>query len=610
MEIKSDKQNISPELTSNKDLSSASAISNQRGNSLIIIGVVVLLLVLIAGGFLLLKNAWLKTPEDQRALVPNLSTDYRLTDEKILVNFGIGFWVGLDKKWDVEIVEKDQKHIFLKAKENSGARLEIETFSHSLKNWQNYIKNPLLEVEQTESRTIGENQVKVERGKEVFAKSKTRSVAGTWEMKEKTLVIRSGASSQSLAEETFNRIAETVSYSDNKVSLVPLGAKEAFAAEDTVPSGLPKIEYKQIEIMAPLLKDEITKTDTPYKDGYAKGYKFLAFKSQRLTAVAFEVKESNTNSYIHSQIFDANGNEVSKEKDTRIEFQAPYSGEYFLVVSTFNRREGEIQVGLDDRDQTEVKNYTKYPDGTDSFLDMNDPGSILVGASEVGLIIQIPNPITIINDKSFEYDHRLKEFEPIYGRVTSQIEVFLTPDAYKSKGLQNFFKHIEEEEKYKIKFKMVQVGANRLLITPVDGLFPKNHQVVMTESTEGIIRFFTQNKAVINLLILQQISEDYPKDFEPLAPSYFDWVLPDGKMIEILGGWLQGSKPQDETQYNQIKQYLTDKGYLVDERNLNVALPPYTVNNAIKKSVGFVKENTVCRLEYIGSLNVYCGNPP
>jgi len=568
-----------------------------------IISALILLIIIL----IITETFFLKTSLFQKIInlkggttpqIPEIT--FQLGDRDVFVNLGVGFKVGIDKNWDVEVVESGKKHNFLKARDDSGTKLEIEAFSHSLENWQNYLKNPLFEIEQTESRTIGGNQVKIEKGKEMFAQSKTRTIVGIWETKEKTLVVRSEASDQSLAEQMFNRLAETVSYSDNRTSSLLLKTQEAFAAEDRTPPELPKIEYKQIEIMAPLVEDEITRNDVSYKDGFAKGYKFLAFKSQGLKTIVFEDRQSNPNSFVHSQIFDFNGNEISEEKDTNIEFKAPYTGEYFIVVSSFNQQEGKIKIGVVDRDQTEIKAFIKYPDGAELFAE-----DIQVGEFEVGLIIQIPKIITIYGENTIEYEPLPESFEKNLETINGKIEAFMSPDLFKRKGLQNFFKHIDNNNQYRVNIKMVQLGANRLLITPVEGLFPKNYQV----SVEGI-RFFTQNKPVINLPIMQQILNDYPDDFGPLQESYFDWALPNGEMKEILGGWLQGSEPREIERLDQLKQYFIDKDYAVDENNVNVALPPMSVNNAGKASTGVVNGSTVCRLEYFGILNVYCGNLP
>ena len=96
-----------------------------------------------------------------------------------------------------------------------------------------------------------------------------------------------------------------------------------------------------VTVMGEPLNEKLTEADREYKDGYAKFYQFDAIKGQRLTTVAMEDFESNPHSFIRSEIFDENGVQLGRTMDTRIEFNAPYTGTYYYIVMRVAIEEAE-----------------------------------------------------------------------------------------------------------------------------------------------------------------------------------------------------------------------------------------------------------------------------
>ena len=549
----------------------------------------------------------------------------QVRENDVLLTLGVGYQIAIDKSWDVKIVESGKQHNFLTASvSNFGARIEIEAFSHNLPNWEKYLKNEIYRFEKEEVKIINNHKVKVLSGKEIFAQSKAKLIMGAWDDQNKTLFIRVIGSDEALIKSLFDNLSSSVSPIVKKRSLNNI-IKEVFAAENVVPINLPIMEYKQIEVMGEPLEDEITNRDIPYKDGYARGYRFVAFKSQKLVIYANE-DISKGRSYIYSQLFDFNGNPISDEMNTHIEFKAPYTGEYFLIVWTFDKQEGKITVMIDDHDQLKCQSIIKYPDGAELMIDPEERslgGNILVGEFDVGYIYQCPRPITVIDNNFVQFETVPRTSGEIPKIIYWEVNVFVstsTSSIYKPKeGKETFAIRAENDYGNRVGFKIQQLGANRILIIPETGLFPKKSQVVITGW--GSSRFFTQSKLVPpDIPILKEILEKFADDFSPkntydlaaIEPIYFDWKK-DNIEIELYGGQLLYRKKilnnnEGVNLLDKYKQYLIDKGYEVSELN-NYQEKSSQYPTRQKLIVALSLNQTVCKLVYDSNIfSIYCAN--
>lgn len=620
---------------------------------LIIMALILLLLVTGVGVFLFLRleakkekgeGVDLETSKEKETLTTFSKTSkYEIRESDVLVNLGVGFKIAVDKDWEVSIVESGKEHNFLTAQAKQGIKIEIEAFSHSLANWQDYLKNSLIQVEKTELKKIGKNDVEVQTGKESFAESKRKVIVGRWEGKDKTLLVRVYSSEKQLMDAIFNQLANSVSYDKGESALILKLVKKAYAADVETPSKLPQIDYKVVGVMEEPFTDEIVKDDSVYKDGFVKGYRFIAFKSQRLAAYAVEDRESNPNSFIRSQVFDSKGEAISNEMNTHIEFKAPYTGEYFLLVYSFNQQEGRFTLRIDDHDQMGCKTLIKYPDGAELLINPEESNSSLVGVFDVGYIRQCSTPITLLGDDTIQYQFIPREPGKEPSLMTYRISVTMSPDLKKPKeGVEADFTPVGDnpENTTQLEIELLQLSANRILITSKEGLFPKNRQFFV-QGWGG--RFFTQEvfKAP-ELPILKNIVNDYPEEFsqipgkyspEAIEGIYIDWKKEDETVVELLSGRLKYRKEikgEDYLQQRQellerFKQYFIDKGYFLSEKNTftidsetlsgPVSVPEGFAGNPwrTKEVVGLSKSSTVCKIiNDTGktSLYIYCAVLP
>jgi hypothetical protein len=564
-------------------------------------------------------------PTEEVSLKERNGLKAQVRENDVLLTLGVGYQIAIDKSWDVKIVESGKQHNFLTASvSNFGARIEIEAFSHNLPNWEKYLKNELYRFEKEEVKIINNHKVKVVSGKEIFAQSKAKLIMGTWDDQNKTLFIRVIGSDETLIKSLFDNLSSSVSPIVKKRSLNNI-IKEVFAAENVVPINLPIMDYKQIEVMGEPLEDEITNRDIPYKDGYAKGYRFVAFKSQKLAIYANE-DISKGRSYIYSQLFDFNGNPISDEMNTHIEFKAPYTGEYFLIVWTFDKQEGKITVMIDDHDQLKCQSIIKYPDGAELMINPEERslgGDVLVGEFDVGYIYQCPRPITVINNNFVQFETVPRTSGEIPKIISWEVNVFVSTSSssmYKPKeGKETFAIRAEDDDRNKVGFKIQQLGANRILITPETGLFPKKSQVVIMGWGS---RFFTQSKLIPpDIPILKEILEKFVDDFSPkntydfatIEPIYFDWKKDNNIEIELYGGQLIYRKKilnynEGVNLLDKYKQYFIDKGYeVVELNNYQEQSSQYPTRQKLIFALSL--NQTVCKLVYDSNIfSIYCAN--
>lgn len=448
---------------------------------------------------LLLNPSTTKSPTLNPTVMPT-STPYNSvqTGSQIPVQIG-DVTVNFSEDWSVKTKEWTDDHSYFKIENESDNQIEIEYFSS--KKYQNidpYL-NPLLTSTSHVEQNLGGINMLVDEGKEDFGVSNRNFRRGIWKTPGGNLIlIVLGASD---VKTDFDKIAYSlVSINENSLSaysfpnlVKAVNAQEPADIPTLPPNNLPDLDYKEIKIMTGPYEENITAEDMPYRTGYARGYKFFAFKSQRLVAVAFEDRNTNPNSFVESQLFSRDGEELSGVMGTRIEFTAPYTGMYYFVVNSFNNQEGGIRVGVDDREQTDVSTYIKYPNGEEVLKDPTIPESIWVGNSEVALIIEIPNQVEVVDTDTFTYEsipafgYPKTEPKTITSRMTAHS--YNGPDAIPEIYGGNF--ELAEYLGQPVEIQLTQIGLNRVLVTPTEGLFLAGYQISLHEASEGWIRMFT-----------------------------------------------------------------------------------------------------------------------
>lgn len=188
--------------------------------------------------------------------------------------------------------------------------------------------------------------------------------------------------------------------------------KTVYAQEQTTPEASPSStiagfalsQWKTIEIMEGPYPERITSTDYQYKDGYARLYKFTALPGQRLEILAEEAKDSlqQVGSFIESELYDQNGQLILKAQ-TRLSiselFLQNYSGTYYLLVKSFQQKEGKFLLKIFDLDQVNDIYSLRYSDGSEVQL----TGQPNFKSLPAVIIVRLTNPVEIINNYTFRY---------------------------------------------------------------------------------------------------------------------------------------------------------------------------------------------------------------
>ncbi|OGK51635.1 hypothetical protein A3B02_00675 [Candidatus Roizmanbacteria bacterium RIFCSPLOWO2_01_FULL_42_14] len=583
-----------------------------------------IIVVLLAGFWILMRSKTSPQSKTQKQKTEQTVTKpYIPLTHEIMMPLHVGAQIAVNKDWDITVLDSRPIHNFVIASVDKKNRVEIEAFSPSFKDWEKYIKSPFVRIEKTESKVINGLTVVIEKGTESFLESKRDVITGTWTDNGKILIIRVYSTDGKTPNSLFNNLAQSVSFRKELRTLHWDVMKPAYAAEVT-PKSLPPIAYTDIEVMGEPFTDEITDKEPVYKDGFVKGYRFTAYKSQKLEIYMDEDRASNSNSFIQSRLYDSVGEPISSSQGTFIEFNATYSGDYFLLVSTFKQQTGKFELRIDDKNQLGCRSTFIYPDGAELALTQKN-GYDLTGAYDVALVFECPTPIELLDEHRYIYEtpaRRQKEQPKQWTGTMEEAIISNDPDYLikPKQGNQTSFQLFDDkdfENTTRISLQVFQLASNRILIKPKDGLFPKNHQVQLSPSNQ---RFFTQDEPKIpDIPILKEIVQDYSNDFakkeseynyETIRGEYFDWTKNDGTIIELMGAVIQYRKfaPDAEsgnTLLNRFKQYFLDKGYTVSEKN---TLKTTDSNGSPKDVSGLEKGSTVCTLVNPSFTNfmIYC----
>ncbi|PIU03504.1 hypothetical protein COT44_03625 [Candidatus Shapirobacteria bacterium CG08_land_8_20_14_0_20_39_18] len=420
----------------------------------------------------------IKEPAQQVTSKPNVSLE-------------TGFSFHLPTDWSAKISNQSKQHFYGKffipnvSAENSF--VEIESISSS-----RLIKNPFVTAEKTEQKKINNLSVVITEGKENFQKSNRLVKQATFTNKGNSLVVTLYRKSTEQITNQFESLIQSVSSSDQKLSRGFTIIDYVYAAESI--AGIDKNQYTKIEVMGDPLPERITKNDTPYKDGYGKFYTFEAFKGQRLTTVAMEDRTTNPGGFIRSELYDEQG-QMLDQKDTRIEFTAPYTGVYYYIVRSFNNQEGGYLLKVFDRNQTENLVYVKYDDGSERLVDPNMSPPVY-GERDVAIIIQFVNPIEVIDNQTVRYFAKPLEFESGLGLINTPVKTYVKKETY-SEFLNTPGNELPENNgSYLIKTVITKLSPSKIILQQEGGtLLPKGNHISMTEQKKGITRFFLENPA-------------------------------------------------------------------------------------------------------------------
>lgn len=457
----------------------------KKSNKILIFALALLVISLITGGFFTLAKTYLiKT--NKSAESPNNLPILNKQAQAPNINLQTGFSFLIPADWTAKISDNSGGHFygkfFVPGMDQETNYIEIESGPLT-----QLIENPTIEIAASEKKQISGTEATIISGKEKFEESQRKTKQAIFKTTDgKYLSVIAYFSKENNLENQFNSFIESITTNNEKQSFKLINT--AFASE--VVANQDKTKFKKIEVMGNPLSEKIVKEDAKYKDGYADFYYFEAFKGQRLTVVA---KEQEQKSYILSDLFNESG-QLLTNMNTRIEFETPYTGRYYLIIHSFKKQEGQYLLKVFDRNQTDNLIYIKYKDGTEKLLDPAKSPP-LYGREFVSIVFQFISPVEILENNTVRYLTKPREFEKEIGMITTPIEVFATFSSY-----NDFIKQgsvlPEDNYKNKVAIKLTKLSPSRLLITvdKVVPLFPPDLHIVIVEQRIGRYRFFTEGK--------------------------------------------------------------------------------------------------------------------
>lgn len=468
--------------------------------------VVAALLLLVGGlGLYLYKTSTLSEPDpgqvaettpadpSQKSVTTtiDISNSAQPVASKPNVSLETGFSFHLPANWSAKISSQSKQYFygkfFIPNTSEESSFVEIESISSS-----RLIQNPFITIEKTDQKKINDLTVVIAEGKENFQKSNRLVKQATFTNKGNSLVVRLYRESSHDITDQFENLIQSVLSSDQSSSQGFKITNYVYAAEAI--AEVDKNQYEKIGVMDSPLPKRITKNNTPYKDGYGKFYAFEAFKGQRLTAVAMEDKTTNSGSFIKSELYDEQG-KVLDQRDTRIEFTAPYTGTYYYIVRSFNNQEGGYLLKVFDRNQTENLVYVKYEDGSEKLVDPSVSPPVY-GSKDVAIIMQFVNPIEVVDNQTVRYFAKPLEFESGLGLITTPIKTYIKKETYNEFLTTPGSELPETNERYLTETIITKLSPSKIVIQKESGaLLPRDNHISIIEQKKGITRFFLENSS-------------------------------------------------------------------------------------------------------------------
>lgn len=424
------------------------------------------------------------TPSTSPTSVPHTPTN---------ITLATGFGFNLPDSWSAKISDQTKDHFagrfFIPGADNSTSYVEIESIQISQQTL-----NPFIQSQNKRDEYINGNLATIIEGKENFRNSNRLIKQVSFASQDKILTLTLYKNPGDTFDSQFEQLVKSIQTNQKTAWWKSFSIQIVHAAEAI--AGFDKEKYQRIEVMTDPIEVPIISKDAEYKDGYAKLYVFDAFKGQRLTTVA---QEKESRSYIRSELYDQTGQQLYSQ-DTRIEFEAPYTGKYYLIVRTFNSQEGAVLFKVFDRNQTENLTYLKYADGSEVLIDYNKRPP-QYGDKEAALIMQFISPVDVIDDQSVRFIAKPREFEPNPGLVTVPIRLYAKPGTYQEDIINGT--HLPEDSAENLqKIKITKLTPSKIIIEPqLGGLFPKNYHFNLTLyvpvdnglASYGGGRFFLEN---------------------------------------------------------------------------------------------------------------------
>lgn len=242
-----------------------------------------------------------------------------------------------------------------------------------------------------------------------------------------------------------------------KVTIIKAEKEEDKIAREKAEALFPGIHFKSLREEAEPIISQFSETDGTWNEKRTQGYVFDAFKGQRLTTVA---EETVGYSYIKSDLYNEQGEPVTGDLDTRVEFVAPKTGRYHVLVQNLKNGTEAYSMRLEDRDKSGIVVKIRGADGKEYFLSEGKK------VPEVGFL----NFGFMVNTNK---DVNLELITPV---------IYALPGNWEQFQQEAFFP--EDDPKNMVPTKVTRLDDGRVFVEPENGgLLPGNSQIVMNFST-------------------------------------------------------------------------------------------------------------------------------
>jgi hypothetical protein len=238
-------------------------------------------------------------------------------------------------------------------------QFKVETYPNFSGDWKTKLNTTYMNVEsETDIKNVHSVSFKVQKGKETYSKIPREFTQYVTTQKNTLIRLQFFSPHIEMYNDSISDILDSVNLSTSaksseKFSFSSLAkslVSPAYAQEPTThPTPLP-FQFKSIQIGDSDIMDSFQES-TIFNGEPSKGYMFDAYEGQRLTVIADELNQA---SFLHSYLYSSTYKLLKGKLDTRIEFTAPYTGKYYVVLTNAKSEPLTFKVRVEDRNSSDI----------------------------------------------------------------------------------------------------------------------------------------------------------------------------------------------------------------------------------------------------------------
>jgi hypothetical protein len=314
-------------------------------------------------------------------------------------------------------------------------------------------------------------------------------------------------------------------------------------------------------------------------------------------------------------LYSSDGKSLGGEGGTHREITAPYSGDYYLVTWTFDHQEGPVEISITDDNQLRCHSYFINPDGSENNYNKDNDSFWYLGPTEVALVLECPTPLEKTSDDTVSTMLPTREgakggqYSATYknAMISSDMAYIsgIMVDGKENREYVNF-----EDKNYQntetIPLAVSLMNTYKAIITPQNGLFPKNHIVEILGQFDKTY-FYTFNKPTPSVDVLTNVVADYSdwfkktegvSDYQTYEPIRFEWIDSGSQTKTVIGSVIMDRSDGSGTpRLEMFRKYFEGKGFVPSSSNSFKDIPVNDQSNgATRDVVGMQNQNTICKL--------------